>query len=506
MSKHTLESPAGGGSDCEDEGGEGDKLLTVTLEAAAAMASEPASARLVEVGLRFGVPLAAPGREIARGLSLDLSSGTITLITGPSGSGKSSLLNAIRQKCPAARLVQDLPFPTDVAVLDAIAPTRPVAEALEWLTACGLGEPMAWVRRFHELSEGERFRARLARAVSLQRAAGAPLPYVDETGEIAPLLCDEFGAALHQRLARAIAFNLRKLATRERLAIVLATSHDELEHDLHPDYLVRLGAAHPFVERCEPEPHPQFISLVRGLRIQQGTLADYAEFSSMHYRRGTQVGWVDKVFVCREGLDGPVLGVVVYARPTLELRLRNEVTRGRFCKRPAALNQSLRLLKRLVIHPDVRGCGIGHWLVRRTLPMVGTRFVECLAAMGAVNPVFAKAGMRAIGTCEPPAIRDEVLHALRAAGADPLGVDFTTHVCRRPAVREMVIRCVLHWYRATSTNAEEKLARQTPRELAQTFRQLAGSQPVYYLWAADEAGWTEIEQGISRRRRMPASA
>ncbi len=205
----------------------------------------------------------------------------------------------------------------------------------------------------------------------------------------------------------------------------------------------------------------------------------------MHYRQREQLGFVDQVFVLREGVGGEALGIVVYGHPVLELSLRNRVTGGRFVRRADRLNRELRVLKRLVIHPDVRGCGLGHWLVERTLPEVGTRFVECLAAMGAVNPVFERAGMRRIGTCMPPARRDETVRRLRAAGADPLAADFVSQVCRRPGVRRLVAESVFDWYRSTTAGGEARVARQSPTTLAQTFRQLAGSEPVYFIWARD---------------------
>lgn len=470
--------------------------LSVSTPAEAA----PVSARLLEIGLRFGVPLSVASRQIIADLPLEIRPGSITLVTGPSGAGKSLLLSAIARHYVTSRWVHNIQFPCDVAVIDAVAPTRPVNEALGILTACGLGEPMLWIRRFDQLSDGEQFRARLARAISLQRRRRVDVSDAFDAGEHLPhvLLCDEFGAILHRRLAKSLAFNLRKLVTRERLALVVATSQTDLESDLHADTIVRLGGATPQVEHPRRERLPEHISFARQLRIQRGTLADYAAFASMHYRQRGQVGFVDKVFVCREGLDGPPLGVVVYAHPALELKLRNRVTQGQFSRRAERLNREVRLLKRLVIHPDVRGCGIGHWLVRRTLPLAGTRFVECLAAMGAVNPVFEKAGMHRIGVCAPPAIRDASLTQLQAAGVDPLSSDFASHVCRRPAVRRIVSRCVLTWYRATSCNSDEKLSHQTPHDLARTFRQLMGSEPVYYLWAADEEGERTIEEGMKR--------
>ena len=479
-------------------------LLTVQIPSEQVLPS----ARTLEVGLRFGVPLTVPAQTIVSELPLPLAPGSVTLITGPSGTGKSLLLGQLARRLPAARLVHLVQFPLDVAVLDAVAPTRPLEEALQLLTACGLGEPRLWIRRFAQLSAGEQFRARLARAIGLHRRdrCGALWPH-----NASPLLCDEFGAVLHRRLAKAIAYNLRKLVWRERLTLVVATSQEDLQQDLQADHVVRLGLPQPLLEETlrpgnlpggdqgqtgpgRRAPARRAISLTRQLRIERGTLRDYQSFSAMHYRQTGQVGFVDKVFVCREGIGGPVLGVVVYGRPSLELKLRNEATAGRFVRRPDRLNRQLRVLKRLVMHPDVRGCGLGHWLVRRTLPLVGTPFVECLAAMGAVNPVFEKAGMRRTGTCARPASMAKTVAHLRALGADPLAADFASQVCRRPVVRRAVAEAVQQWYRATSNANLSRPTEPTPTYLAQTFRQIAGSQPVYYLWARDEAGWAALEQ------------
>jgi hypothetical protein len=142
----------------------------------------------------------------------------------------------------------------------------------------------------------------------------------------------------------------------------------------------------------------------------------------------------------------------------------------------------LRILRRLVIHPDVRGCGLGHYLVRRTLPMVGTDYVECLATMGEYNPVFERAGMRRVGQYEIAAPRKVALEKLREMGVDPNAADFAVIVARRPRVRHIVARIVYEWYEATTAGGERRVARQSPQFLAQTFRGLIASRPVYYLW------------------------
>lgn len=153
-----------------------------------------------------------------------------------------------------------------------------------------------------------------------------------------------------------------------------------------------------------------------------------------------------------------------------------------FSRNPKRVNRSLRILRRLIIHPDIRGCGLGHYLVRKTLPLVGTEYVECLATMGEFNPVFEKAGMKRIGQYEIQPQCKVALDALRAMDVDPNSREFPIQVCRRPRVRRIVAQVVHDWYATTTAEGEERAGRQSPRLLAQTFRGLIGSRPVYYLW------------------------
>lgn len=465
------------GPEVEPEPDHAERGVTIRL-AECPVAPSP---RVVETCLQFGIEMAIPEKIIAAGLRLDPAPGTITLITGPSGAGKSSLLREIARSHPGGRRVEHVRFPVDVAIVDAVAPTRPLAEAMQLLSACGLGEPMLWIRRLAHLSEGECFRARLARAISLHQRSGSA----------GPLLCDEFAGGLHRRLAMAVAYNLRKLVWRLNMPLVLATTRDDLADDLRPDTIVRLGGSTPVIEHAT-RPHPSsrcLPSFARRLRIGRGCLADYERFAAMHYRRREQVGFVDRVFVLRESAGGELLGIVIYGRPALELSLRNLVTQGRFVRNPGLLNREMRVLKRLVIHPDVRGCGLGQLLVRRTLPRAGTRFVECMASMGAVNPVFERAGMTRIGCVTMPGAQHQALLSLMAEGVDPWQVDFVEQVRRRPAIRHMIKQVVRAWYQGTTSLPQHRMKQHTTTSLAHTFRQLACSQPIYYLWdAARERG------------------
>jgi hypothetical protein len=64
------------------------------------------------------------------------------------------------------------------------------------------------------------------------------------------ILADEFCAVLDRTLAKVLAFNVRKLASRSGVGFLLATTHDDLLDDLNPDLHVRcLGDGQIDVER-----------------------------------------------------------------------------------------------------------------------------------------------------------------------------------------------------------------------------------------------------------------
>ena len=447
---------------------------TLTLNVIREPAVVPMSPRMREVCWDFGIPPRETPTIIAENLQLTLKPGTLAVVTGPSGAGKSSILQAAADKLGDVTWAGRGAFPVDRAIVDCIAPRRPLGEALEILTACGLGEPRLWVRRFTDLSDGEQFRAALARTIGKTVSEGGSRP----------IICDEFTALLHRRLARSLAHNLRKLVTRNGLIFLAATTHDDILQDLRPDILIRLGTGGPSVHAVNPRGGA--MSLHRRAVIEQGGVRDYASFAPLHYRHRDGLGFVDKVFVLRERKAGDPLGILVFAMAPAELALRNRATRGRFIRNIRRLNRDLRILRRLVMHPDVRGCGLGHWFVQQTLPRVGVRFIECLAAMGAVNPVFEMAGMTRVGRCPLPRGRIRLLERMAKHHVDPFAADFQRQIARSPRVRSLVERTILQWVSATTAGHKYRPERRDPEELARAFRQLVGSPPMYYLWDRDE--------------------
>jgi hypothetical protein len=70
--------------------------------------------------------------------------------------------------------------------------------------------------------------------------------------------------------------------------------------------------------------------------------------------------------------------------------------------KPRELNQALSTISRVVIHPKYRSIGLGARLVRETLPLAGTPYVETVAVMARYNPFFERAGMRKVAKQPPP--------------------------------------------------------------------------------------------------------
>jgi ABC-type transporter Mla maintaining outer membrane lipid asymmetry ATPase subunit MlaF len=197
-----------------------------------------------------GAPGATAGRTI-----VPPAAGTVLLITGPSGAGKSTLLRALRQQITPARpwidLAEVAPAPAGaneaLPLVDCFGPDAPpLRDVLLLLSRVGLGEAWSYLRPPAELSEGQRWRFRLALALHAATGAargmgasrGTTVTSVTAAAAAPVLACDEFAAVLDRVTAMVVARCLRRAVDADpRLAAVVATSHDDLQPALRPDVI-----------------------------------------------------------------------------------------------------------------------------------------------------------------------------------------------------------------------------------------------------------------------------
>jgi ABC-type ATPase with predicted acetyltransferase domain len=215
-------------------------------------APAPTTPRGLEVARWFGLhrpgntrratPEPLTRRDLA---SLLPGPGEITLVIGPSGAGKSSLLRTLRglqlkHTCwinLSARILPALP------VVDCFGEDPSLNEVLSSLARVGLAEVWTFLRRPNELSEGQRWRLRLALALHAAKSMSHP-----DRGRIhhgsTVLVIDEFAALLDRITALIVARTLRRAmecsrrGNRTLLGALVATSHDDLIHTLDPDTIV----------------------------------------------------------------------------------------------------------------------------------------------------------------------------------------------------------------------------------------------------------------------------
>lgn len=137
-----------------------------------------------------------------------------------------------------------------------------------------------------------------------------------------------------------------------------------------------------------------------GVRIERGGVSDYDGLSHWHYRALAPAVPVQTLRAVCEG-TGATVGVLVVAMPVLNGPWRTRAWPGwldGLGKRAyaQAVNTHLRTIARLVVAPPFRARGVGSGLVRAYLASPLTEKTEALAAMGAVCPVFERAGMRRV--------------------------------------------------------------------------------------------------------------
>lgn len=141
----------------------------------------------------------------------------VGLIVGPSGCGKSTIA---RELFPSAYMT-GFDWPKGKSLIDGF-PEMSIKDVALLLSSVGFSSPPSWMRPFHVLSNGEQFRATLARALAE-----------------APELCvfDEFTSVVDRTVGKIGSAAVAKTVRRRNQKFIAVTCHDDVLEWLDPDWV-----------------------------------------------------------------------------------------------------------------------------------------------------------------------------------------------------------------------------------------------------------------------------
>jgi ABC-type transport system involved in cytochrome c biogenesis ATPase subunit/GNAT superfamily N-acetyltransferase len=366
-------------------------VVNIAYETAPPKASE----RVVAVAEGFGLGLDTWEKFVVYdNAELKLDPRDIVYITGDSGSGKSVLLRALLADLGDEAVdMNSISVDPDKPLIETVG--RTVEEGLELLSRVGLNDAFLFLRTYSQLSDGQRYRYRVARLVESGRQWW---------------IMDEFCATLDRDTAKIVAFNVQRLARALGKAVVVATTHKDLFEDLRPSVHVHKRFGREIAVNYYPNEPAQECSLTWEMRVEEGTTQDWKVLAGFHYR-SHKIAALRKIFCLRRGEE--LCGVIVYCYPPPEAYGRRMVLPRMTMHE---LNEKLSIISRVVVHPKYRTIGLGTKLVHDTLPLAGTDCVELVAVMAKYNPFAEHAGMRKIAEQQPSKDVYRLLQMLEEVG------------------------------------------------------------------------------------------
>lgn len=227
-----------------------------------------------ESGANFNLDAEVPG---------DDEKWQIGVIAGPSGTGKTS----IGRQLLGGRAMYAPEWPANTPIVEAIAPDGDFDAVTAALSTVGLGTVPAWLRPYHALSNGEQFRANMARLIAEAPAAA---------------VLDEFTSVVDRQIAKIGALAFAKAWRRTAGRVVLLTCHYDILDWVQPDWV--LDTATGKLTRGWLRPRPTF-----SLELWQTDWSMWPLFEPHHYLKlapmpaaRCYVGTVDGQPVCHIGV------------------------------------------------------------------------------------------------------------------------------------------------------------------------------------------------------------
>ena len=191
-----------------------------------------------EVEKAFGTSLDTLEQTIFRSLDFSIEPESICLVTGMSGTGKSTLLKLLSKEIQPVVGHLNIPKNAEIGTLSPIRSKKPLIDffgkgdvnrGIQLMNSVGLSEAFLYVKPFQELSTGQKYRAMLASLFSTSNNLW---------------LIDEFCESLDPITAKLVAKKLSTAARKYKATVVVcAADYEPFFETLCPDQVLLLQGA-----------------------------------------------------------------------------------------------------------------------------------------------------------------------------------------------------------------------------------------------------------------------
>lgn len=344
---------------------------------------------ILKVSEAFGLGISEAKKFIVfDNFKLSFNDGDIIYITGDSGGGKSILLKEIKKYYEENKKkyidLEALDISNEDVIVESIG--TDLDEAIYFLSMMGLNDAFIFLRQYKHLSDGQKYRYRLAKAISMKPDA---------------IFIDEYCANLDRTTAKVISYNLQRTLKKFNISLYCATTHRDIDEDLN--YTVKVDKK--FMDEVNIEyriPEKTRVSFYDDVVVSVGSIDDYKKLNKYHYKNTSSTLPYKKIF--KATYNDELVGVVVYSPPFLQTKGRTIKFGKTYTKMEKEvvkeINKNFIRLSRIVLSPKYRACGLAVKLMKESMPLTGTPYVEMINVMGHYNPFGEKAGMEKIEITE----------------------------------------------------------------------------------------------------------
>ena len=240
----------------------------------------------------------------------------VGLIVGRSGSGKSTIARELFGDC----IVDGYEY-THESILDDMPATASVQEICQALTSVGFASPPSWLKPYAVLSNGEKMRCDLARAILEKRDM---------------FVFDEFTSVVDRNVAKVGSLAMQKAIRRLDKRFIAVTCHEDVREWLMPDWVFNTDTM--TFELCDLAEQKKNRPAIRLDIFETKRKREYWQMFRKYHYLNHELNSAARVFVCFAN------GRVAAFASVLP--------------QPCTIKNLFRF-HRVVVFPDYQGIGIG---------------------------------------------------------------------------------------------------------------------------------------------------